>query len=140
MENQSPADKLIQRIVDVELGIANKKAELREKYPDYEREQARLEQLESEVEEAKKDLTKYLAEHHDYDVHKVAGHAVSVTRVVKLEVEDIEAVPDDLKEMKTDWSVDLKEAQNRVKVLDQDIPGLKDKSYYRLNFKKAKNA
>lgn len=137
MDNINPADNLIKQIVDAQLAAENKKAELRNKYPDYENELAKLDKLEEEIEVAKKELTQYLADNKDFDTHKVAGHTVSVTRVVKLEVEDAEKVPDDLKEMKTDWVVNIKEAQNQVKALGEDLPGFKDKSYYRLNFKKA---
>lgn len=138
--DESPVNKLIRQIIDVELALENKRAELRTKYPEYETEMAAVSDLEDEVEAAKKELTKYLADNKDFDVHKVAGHAVSVTRIVKLEVENPELVPEDLKEMKTEWVVDVKEAQNQVKALGEDLPGFKDKSYYRLNFKKAKNA
>lgn len=132
------ADTLIAKIVEAELAVENKKAELRQKYPDYEKEMSWVEKTEDEIKEAKEELTKYLADNQDFDTHKVSGHIVSVTRVVKLEVDDVEKVPDDLKEMKTDWQVDVKEAQNQIKMLGGTLPGFKDKSYYRLNFKKAK--
>lgn len=138
--NNDPVDGFINKIVDAELQLDIKKAELRNKYPDYEKEKAELDKLEAEVDDAKKAVTKYLSDKQDYDLHKVAGHQVSITRVVKMEVEDIEKIPDDLKEMKTDWTVDIEEAKNRVKVLGGMLPGFKDKSFYRLNFKKVKNA
>lgn len=137
--NTNPADNLIQRIIDVELDVENKRAALRQKYPDYDKEKAEIDKLEEEVDEAKKKLTKYLGDNQDFDTHKVSGHNVSVTRIVKLEVENMDDVPEDLKEMKTDWAVNMEEAKNRAKVLGGTIPGFKDKSYYRLNFKKAKN-
>lgn len=140
MENKVSVDNLIQRIADAQLVVDEKKAELRKKYPGYEAEQAEIIELEEEIDRAKKEVTKCLSSNSDFDVHRVAGYAVSVTRIVKLEVENPEEVPDDLKEMKTELVVDVKRAQDQVKVLGGNLPGFKDKSHYRLNFKKVKNA
>lgn len=132
---ETTVNQLIARIVDTQLAVDNKKSELRKLYPEYDKEMAWIAQTEAQISDAKDQLKEFLAEHKDYDIHKAAGYVVFVSRVVKLEVENLDLVPDDLKEEKTEWVVDVKEAQERTKVLGEAIPGFKDKSSYRLNFK-----
>lgn len=74
----------------------------------------------------------------DFSVKQVAGFNISVSRTVKLAVADQTKVNPDFK--RTEEVVDLKKAQEYMKVMGELPAGFEDKSVYRLNWKEIKNA
>lgn len=93
------------------------------------------------ADELKAEIRQDLIQAGDYNVHKIEGHNISVTRIVKLEVADSDEVPMDFKTpTKEKWDVDVKKAVEDAKMMGIVPDGFKDKSTYKLNWNPIKNA
>lgn len=104
----------------------------------------RLEQIRvarEKADEMKDEIKQDLIQAGDFDQHKISGFNISVSRVVKLEVEDAEKVSMDYKApTKEKWDVNVKRAMEDAKVSGVVPDGFKDKSIYKINWKEVKNA
>ncbi len=87
-----------------------------------------LEQLKGEIKEA-------LVQAQDYDIHEVDGHQISLTKVVKMKVKDIEEVDPEFKQ--TMEVADEKRAAKYYKLYGEAPKGFEDASYSKLNLKEA---
>lgn len=104
----------------------------------------RLEQIRlarEKADELKAEIRQDLIQAEDYEVHKISGYNISVTRIAKVAVVDAEKVPMDYKTpTKEKWDVDVKKAQEDLKELGMLPDGFADKSTYKLNWNAIKNA
>lgn len=131
--SQSDFDELVNKIIDTEQSLKNSTAMLEQKYPEVFEQLKEIEKLGKEVDELKAELKSNLLEAKDFDVHDEHPDVrVSLTRVAKIEVADLEAVPDDYKETKV--VANDKKALEYLRVMGEAPSGFKDKSYYRFNW------
>lgn len=86
-----------------------------------------------ELQKMKDDVKDELIKRKDFDLHKVDGVKVSVSRIIKVAVDDIDKVSDDFKETKV--VANEKKAQEYIKVMGEIPAGFVDKSYHRLTWK-----
>lgn len=91
----------------------------------------------SDADKAKKMLKQALVKENNYDMGVVntehgKKYKYSLTKVVRLEVNDIEQVPAEFKSMQE--VADEKKAQNYYKLMGEAPSGFKDVSYCKLNF------
>lgn len=94
-----------------------------------------------QAEALKAEIRQDLITAEDYNVHKVDGFNISVTRIVKLAVADSDKVPMDFKTpTKEKWDVDIKKAVEDAKIMGEIPEGFTDKSTYKLNWNAVKNA
>lgn len=91
----------------------------------------------AQAEEEKKAVREDLIASQDFSNYQVGGYNISVSRTVKLGVADPDTVSSDFK--KTEEIIDIKQAQEFMKVMKTIPAGFEDKSTYRLNWKEIKN-
>ena len=87
----------------------------------------------NKLEQEKLAIKDELVKNNDFDLHQVGKLKVSVSRVVKVVVDDIGKVPDAFKETKV--VANEKKAQEYVKVMGEIPEGFTDKSYYRFSWR-----
>lgn len=101
---------------------------------------ARLQEIEkakSDAEQEKAAVRDELIRARDFKLRQIDGYNISVTRTVKLVVSDPEKVSQDYK--RTEEVVDVKKAQEDMKVLGELPAGFEDKSIYKLNWREVRN-
>lgn len=105
---------------------------LKNKYPEVFTELLEIASARGKCEELKKELKSLLIARDDMDNHEVDGHKYSVSKIIKLETENIDIVPDEFKSLQV--VADEKKAQDFYKLMGIVPEGFKDKSYHRLNW------
>ena len=110
---------------------------LKERYPEAYEIVKEIDSAQTAIDNAKKGLKKALMDENDYDMGIVSTsdgkkYKYSLTKVVRLEVSDIEQVPDEFKSVQE--VADEKKAQNYYKLMGEPPEGFKDVSYCKLNF------
>lgn len=126
-------DDIIRSISKNENEILEKIETLKSKYGAVFQEYNSLTAQLDELQKAKDEVKGMLIAAEDFDLHKVDGVKVSVCPVVKLEVEDLDAVEDKYKS--TEVVANVKKAQEAKKLFGELPAGFKDKTYYRLAWK-----
>lgn len=96
----------------------------------------KLNAQQDEIERMKAEVKDALIATEDFDLHKVEGYKVSVCPIVKLAVQDEDAV--DEKYKSTEVVVDVKKAQEHKKLYGVLPKGFADKTYHRLTWKEEK--
>lgn len=120
-------------LAELEEQTNKREDELKSKYPEVFVELLDIERARGECEGLKKELKSLLVARDDMDNHEVDGHKYSVSKIVHLETENIDLVPDEFKSMQV--VADEKKAQDYFKLMGVAPEGFKDKSYHRLNWK-----
>lgn len=131
-------DELIRLVVETEKAVAERKANLKSQYPEVFKALEQVEDVEKQIANKKAEVKDKLIEVGDFDTHTVDGVNVSVSRVVACAVEDETQVPEDYKTFK--MVVDLDQVKDRIKVTGEIPAGIRDKTTFRFNWKKVKNA
>lgn len=123
----------ISSIVAAEQALENRVKKLEKDYPEVLTEIKQIDKAREEIQMLKTSLKKSLEEKQDYDVYEESGVRVSVTKVAKVAVEDIDQVPEDYKETKV--VADEKKALEYLRVFGDVPSGFVEKSYSRLNWR-----
>lgn len=123
----------ISSIVAAEQALENRVKKLEKDYPDVLTEIKQIDKAREEIQVLKASLKKSLEEEQDYDVYEESGVRVSVTKVAKVAVEDIDQVPEAYKETKV--VADEKKALEYLRVFGEVPAGFVEKSYSRLNWR-----
>ena len=129
--DRTPED-VARELYELEEQTNKRENDLKEKYPEVFVELLDIARARGECEDLKKELKSLLVAHDDMDNHEVNGHKFSVSKIVRLETEDIDLVPDEFKSMQV--VADEKKAQDYYKLMGIAPEGFKDKSYHRLNW------
>ena len=124
----------IASIADTEKSLAKQLDALKENNPAVFAELDKISNAQKEVDKLKAGLKSYLEEEKDYDVHEVGNVRVSVSRITKIAVGDIEEVPADFKETKTMEVANEKKAEDYLRLYGSLPKGFVDKSYSRFNW------
>lgn len=124
----------IASIADTEKSLAKQLDALKENNPAIFAELDKISNAQKEVDRLKASLKSYLEEEKDYDVHEVGNVRVSVSRITKIAVGDIEEVPADFKETKTMEVANEKKAEDYLRLYGSLPKGFVDKSYSRFNW------
>lgn len=127
------ADKLAREITELEKSVDERERKLQNEFPEVFRELLKIEVDKAEIEKLKKELKSFLIEDDDLDTHEVEGRKYSVSKITRLEVENIEKVPAEFKMVRE--VADEKKAQDYYKLMGEVPDGFKDKSYHKLNWK-----
>lgn len=140
-QNELTIEDKMQRVIQAQKTADKAYAAIEDDFPEA---WQRLEQIRiarEKADELKAEIRQDLIQAADYNVHKIDGFNISVTRIVKLEVADSDKVPMDFKTpTKEKWDVDVKKAVEDAKILGEIPEGFKDKSTYKLNWNAIKNA
>lgn len=124
----------IASIADTEKSLAKQLDALKENNPAVFAELDKISNAQKEVDKLKAALKSYLEEEKDYDVHEVGNVRVSISRITKIAVGDIEEVPADFKETKTMEVANEKKAGDYLRLYGSLPKGFVDKSYSRFNW------
>lgn len=126
-------DDMIGYIIGAEYRVNTELNRLREQYQQVFEQYDKLVKEQEELERMRAEVKERLIHDEDFDLHKVDGYKVSVCPVVKLEVADENAVPEQYKS--TGVIVNLKKAQDYKKLSGETPEGFIDKTYHRLTWK-----
>lgn len=126
-------DKQVSLIAEKERELRTELDKLVSSNPDIFKQKELLEAQLDELQRMKDEVKAELIKRKDFDLHKVGGVKVSVSRIVKVAVGNIDKVPDDFKS--TMVVADEKKAQEYIKVMGEIPEGFVDKSYHRLTWK-----
>lgn len=86
-----------------------------------------------ELQKMKNQVKETLVKNGDFDLHKVGDVKVSVCKIVKLAVSDMNKVPEEFKSVLT--VANEKKAQEYTKVFGKPPEGFEDKSYHRFTWR-----
>lgn len=125
-------DDVARELADLEEHTNKRESDLKSKYPEVFVELLDIARARGEIEGLKKELKSLLIAQDDLDNHEVNGHKYSVSKIVRLETENIDLVPAEFKSMQV--VADEKKAQDYYKLMGIVPEGFKDKSYHRLNW------
>lgn len=131
MEKRNPED-VARELAELERQTDARENDLKAKYPEVFVELLDIERARGEIEGLKKELKSLLIAQDDMDNHEVDGRKYSVSKIVRLETDNIDLVPDEFKSMQV--VADEKKAQDYYKLMGIVPDGFKDKSYHRLNW------
>lgn len=129
------SESLAEELVQTERDLFDRKKDIEMRYPDLAHELREMDRLTNRVEALKQDLKQALVEEDDYDIHEVDGKKYSVSKVVKLAVDNIDLVPAEFKSVME--VANEKKAQDYYKLFGDVPAGFVDKSYNKLNYKDA---
>lgn len=127
--------EMVKSIADAEKSLAKRMDDLKTKHPKVFAELDAISEAQKEVDALKATLKSYLESRHDYDVYEAGGVRASVSKIVKIGVEDINRVPNEYKKTETVVVADEKKVMEEYKVFGTLPDGFVDKSYSRLNWK-----
>lgn len=134
MEDKSMSvDDWIKEVVRQETEANKKLLDLKSKYNQVFMDLAVIQAQLDECERAREEIKKMLIEDEDFDLHKVDGVKVSVCPITKLAVKNIKDV--DEKYKTTEVVVDVKKAQEAMKLFGELPAGFEDKTYHRFTWK-----
>lgn len=125
--------EIASEIEELEKSIEERELELQREYPEVFKELLKIEADKGHVLELKDDLKSLLVNRDDLDTYQVDGHKFSVSRIIKLEAQDMDKIPAEFKSVRE--VADEKKAQDYYKLMGVAPEGFKDKSYHRLNWK-----
>ena len=125
-------DDVARELADLEEHTNKRESDLKSKYPEVFVELLDIARERGEIEGLKKELKSLLIAQDDLDNHEVDGRKYSVSKIVRLETENIDLVPAEFKSMQV--VADEKKAQDYYKLMGVVPEGFKDKSYHRLNW------
>ena len=137
MSPLSIRDRLAQ-ILETQKAADEAYASIEQDYPEVWAKLKAIENARAMAEQAKQVIRDELIAAKDFTTRQVGGYNISVSRTVKLAVADQNKVSADYK--KTEEVVDIKKAQEYMKVMGKLPEGFEDKSIYRFNWKEIKNA
>lgn len=107
--------------------------DIKGKYPEAQEHFDALQEGYAKLIEMREELKTALVTAEDYDIHEVDGRQVSLTKVVKMKVKDIDEVPAAFKQ--TMEVADEKRAAKYYKLYGEAPAGFEDASYNKLNIK-----
>ena len=125
----------VKSIASTEKSLARRLDDLKQSHPQVFAELDEIERAHKEVESLKATVKTYLDEQKDYDVHDEGDVRVSISRIVRIGVEDIDKVPDEYKETQTLVVANEKKAEEHLRLYGTLPEGFVDKSYSRFNWK-----
>ncbi len=128
---RNPED-VARELAELEKQTDERESKLKSKYPEVFVELLDIARARGECEELKRELTSLLIARDDLDNHEVDGRKYSVSKIIRLETDNIDLVPDEFKSMQV--VADEKKAQDYYKLMGTAPEGFKDKSYHRLNW------
>lgn len=128
---RNPED-VARELAELEEQTNKREEELKSKYPEVFVELLDIARARGECEELKRELKSLLIARDDLDNHEVDGRKYSVSKIVRLEADNIDLVPDEFKSVQV--VADTKKAQDYYKLMGVAPDGFKDKSYHRLNW------
>lgn len=128
---RNPED-VARELVELEKQTDERESKLKSKYPEVFVELLDIARARGECEELKRELKSLLIARDDLDNHEVDGRKYSVSKIIRLETDNIDLVPDEFKSMQV--VADEKKAQDYYKLMGTAPEGFKDKSYHRLNW------
>ena len=120
-------------IEELERSCDERERHLQEQYPEVFKELLKIQADRGRIIELKDDLKSLLINRDDLDTYQVDGHKFSVSKIIKLEAQDMDKIPADFKAVRE--VADEKKAQDYYKLMGTPPEGFKDKSYHRLNWK-----
>ena len=129
--DRKPED-VARELAELKEATDKRESELKDKYPEVFVELLDIERARGECEALKKELKSLLITLDDMDKHEVEGYKYSVSKIIRLETDNIDAVSEEFKSMKV--VADEKKAQDYYKLMGVAPEGFKDKSYHRLNW------
>lgn len=128
---RNPED-VARELAELEEQTNKREEELKSKYPEVFVELLDIARARGECEELKRELKSLLIARDDLDNHEVDGRKYSVSKIVRLEADNIDLVPEEFKSVQV--VADTKKAQDYYKLMGVAPDGFKDKSYHRLNW------
>lgn len=128
---RDPED-VARELAELEKQTDERESELKSKYPEVFVELLDITRARGQCEELKRELKSLLIAQDDMDNHEVDGHKYSVSKIIRLETQNIDMVPNEFKSMQV--VADEKKAQDYYKLMGVVPQGFKDKSYHRLNW------
>ncbi len=128
---RNPED-VARELAELEKQTDERESKLKSKYPEVFVELLDIARARGECEELKRELKSLLIAQDDMDNHEVDGRKYSVSKIIRLETQNIDMVPDEFKSMQI--VADEKKAQDYYKLMGVVPQGFKDKSYHRLNW------
>lgn len=128
---RDPED-VARELAELEKQTDERESELKSKYPEVFVELLDIARARGQCEELKRELKSLLIAQDDMDNHEVDGHKYSVSKIIRLETQNIDMVPNEFKSMQV--VADEKKAQDYYKLMGVVPQGFKDKSYHRLNW------
>ena len=128
---RNPED-VARELAELEKQTDERESKLKSKYPEVFVELLDIARARGECEELKRELKSLLIARDDLDNHEVDGRKYSVSKIIRLETDNIDLVPDEFKSMQV--VADEKRAQDYYKLMGIAPEGFKDKSYHRLNW------
>lgn len=131
-------DDMIHSIIGAERRVNIELKRLKEEYKQVFERYDSLVKEQEEIEHMKATVKDRLIEDEDFDLHKVDGYKISVCPVVKLAVQDEDAI--DEKYKSTEVVVNVKKAQDYKKLSGRLPEGFVDKTYHRMIWKEDDNA
>lgn len=138
MENDSfltEVSALVQEVVSRQKHLESLKAQFRAEHQDVMAEYDKFDEEEAVINKLKNTIKQKLVDNKDFDVHEEFADnvRVSVSRIPRVEVADLEHVPDSFKRVET--VADTKKASEYLRVMGEAPEGFIDKSYHRLNWR-----
>ena len=127
----------VREIAADEKALADDLDELQKKYPEAFAEINKIDEKKKEIEKRKADIKKCLEEANDYGVHDEDTVRVSLAKIFKVGVEDLDAIPNEYKTVekgvivtpKIDW------AENELRTRGRLPAGFVDKSYTKFTWR-----
>lgn len=135
---QPSIEERLAQILKTQKAVDEAYASIEHEFPEAWAKLKAIEQAREMAEQAKQEIREELIAAKDFSTRQVEGYNISVSRTVKLAVIDQDKVSADYK--KTEEVVDIKKAQEYMKVMDKVPAGFEDRSVYRFNWKEVKNA
>ena len=126
--------KQVKDVALIEESIFSQLEKIKSEHPDVFEQIEYIEDQKKKVNEFKDKIKQYLIDTQDFDLHRIDDVAFSVSKIAKVDVENIDDISDEYKEMTT--TANTKKATEYMKLMGSVPSGFKDKSYYRLNWKK----
>lgn len=138
METARPSiEDRLQQILDIQKQADEAYASIEQEFPEVWAKLKAIDHARELAQQAKDEIREELIASKDFTTKQVGGYNISVSRTVKLAVVDQAKVSQDYK--KTEEIVDVKKAQEYMKVMGQLPAGFEDRSVYRFNWKEIKN-
>ena len=126
-------DDLAKEIIAEEKRLQQYKKDIEEEFPDAQRHYDTLNKGLEELAKKRDELKAKLIEEGDYDIHQVDGRQFSISKVVKMKVDNIDEVDPDFKQ--TMEVADEKRAAKYYKLYGEAPKGFVDNSYNKINWK-----
>lgn len=131
--NDAHIENLARKYIDEERRLAQYAEDIKGKYPEAQEHFDALQEGYGHLIELREDLKAALSQAKDYDIHEVDGKQISLTKVVKMKVKDIDEVDPDFKQ--TMEVADERRAAKYYKLYGEAPKGFEDASYVKLNVK-----